>query len=189
MSSLFRYLNSYCFIKDNMNVEPAPSQVFEFVPPIALVSDFLEQTSGWDDFRKCYIFDVGAYNKAVHIGLLSQWIYKCSIYYYPSKRKMHIDRVHNYKSVVTIMRQICRYHLCRFENQMQQHRRLSQTVFSFFVPKAANVAQKLNHDDPFVSSQSLVDRGAVVANVLAQQRHDASVGNQVQRLSPAFDDA
>jgi hypothetical protein len=173
-----------------MNIEPAPSQVFEYVPPIALVSDFLEQTSGWDDFRKCYIFDVGAYNKAVHIGLLPKWISTCSIFYYTAKRKMYIDRTHNFNSVVTIMRQICRYNLCRYENQMQQHRRLSQNVFFFFVPRSTTAKVEptlIGGKDPFVSGQSLVDGSTVVANVLAQQRHDASVGNEVQQVDPTSD--
>jgi hypothetical protein len=91
------------------------SQIFNKDIPYELLYNFLEQLCSKSNDNE-YILDITSYKKANLIdSYLLNFYNEIREYYYDSK-KFYIDRKINYKSFLTVIRQICRYKNIPYKN-------------------------------------------------------------------------
>ena len=82
------------------------SQVFKTAPSLDLLKTFLKSNA---EFRKTkYIFSKASFKKAVLTEQILSFFHNLKKNYYNSK-KYYIERKITYKTVVTILRQICKF--------------------------------------------------------------------------------
>lgn len=92
------------------------SQIFKTIPPISLLYSFLNN-AGYID-NNYYLFSKTEYKSATMKDLIEPFMKNIRQYYYHSKL-FYINKSHTYKSVATILRQICKVHKIPFNSYIK----------------------------------------------------------------------
>ncbi len=82
-------------------------QLFKIDPSKNIILDFLETNSEKKD--KYYLFDKCAFKKSKLNKSVEEFIETVKEYYHESKQ-IYVNRQLSYKMIVTILRQLCKYH-------------------------------------------------------------------------------
>ena len=107
------------------------SQIFKTPIPLSFFSNFLE-TNGEKYLNKC-IFSKTSFKKAQLSKSIQSFLDSIKKYYYPSKQ-FYVTRDITYKGIVTIIRQICKYHHIPFTSQIKYNKSKYEIIYTIFIP-------------------------------------------------------
>ena len=107
------------------------SQIFKTPIPLSFFSNFLE-TNGEKYSNKC-IFSKISFKKAQLSKSIQSFLDSIKKYYYPSKQ-FYVTRDITYKGIVTIIRQICKYHHIPFTSQIKYSKSKYEIIYTIFIP-------------------------------------------------------
>ena len=107
------------------------SQIFKTPIPISLFSTFLE-ANGEKYPNKC-IFSKTSFKKGQLSNNIQTFLDSIKEHYYPSKQ-FYVTRNITYKGIVTIIRQICKYHHIPFTSHIKYSKSKYEIIYSIFIP-------------------------------------------------------
>lgn len=81
--------------------------------------------------EKCYVLNHNSYKKGVFNNIIEEFITKCVPYYHVSKRK-YLERKLNYRSFVTIIRQICNFNKITYTSQIKYDKSTYDIMYYIF---------------------------------------------------------
>jgi len=104
-------------------------QIFKKEYPKKDLLEFLDKYSE----KKCnyYFFTKTSFKKANFDQAIGPFCYDLKKYYYSSKQK-YLDKIQNYRSFITIIRQICKYHQMGFASKMIYDKSKYEIVYYIF---------------------------------------------------------
>lgn len=105
------------------------SQIFKSKYPIQGLFDFLELYS--DKKTKYYYFTKTKFKKGVFENAIRPYCDSLKEYYYLSKQK-YLDKKQTYRSFVTIIRQICKYHHISFTSKIKYDKSNYEIVYYIY---------------------------------------------------------
>lgn len=105
-------------------------QIFNKPIPIIILSDFLNSCC---QRHNGFIFDTISYRKAEYTNNIIPFIKSCQDYYYPSKQKYVDEKSYTYKSITTIIRQICNYHKIPYITNVVYNHSAYNTVYTIHI--------------------------------------------------------
>lgn len=108
------------------------SQIFKESPPIKILFDFLDGVCEKQNNK--YVFSKANFKKAQMEEKLIPFCEKLKEYYYKSKL-FYINRIMNYKNLITIIRQLCKYHHIAFTSVMKYNKSKYEIIYSIFIPE------------------------------------------------------
>jgi hypothetical protein len=84
------------------------SQIFKYDISLCIIYDFLDSTCDTNINNDQYILKNTSYKKGVLLNYIEPFCKKIEPYYYLSKRH-YVKKKINYKSLATIIRQLCKF--------------------------------------------------------------------------------
>jgi len=105
------------------------SQIFKSKYPIQGLFDFLELYS--DKKTNYYYFTKTKFKKGVFENAIRPYCDSLKEYYYLSKQK-YLDKKQTYRSFVTIIRQICKYHHISFTSKIKYDKSNYEIVYYIY---------------------------------------------------------
>ncbi len=109
-----------------------PSQIFKDTPPQKILFDFLEAVC--EKTNNKYVFSKANFKKAQMEQKIEPFCANLKEYYYKSKL-FYITRNMIYKNLITIIRQLCKYHHIAFTSVMKYNKSKYEIVYSIFIPE------------------------------------------------------
>lgn len=106
------------------------SQIFKNPIPSQLLINLLDEIA--IKTEKYYILNNDAYKKGVFNDIIQQFIAKCSPYYHLSKRK-YLDKKTTYKSILTIIRQICKFNKIMYTSQIKYDKSTYDIIYNIYL--------------------------------------------------------
>lgn len=91
------------------------AQIFKNNIPNNILFNLLESICIKND--KYYIFNAESFKKGMFNGFISEFITLCIPYYHLSKRK-YLERKVTYNSVITVLRQICKFNKITYTSKI-----------------------------------------------------------------------
>ncbi len=113
------------------------SQIFKESPPIKILFDFLDGVC--EKQKNKYVFSKANFKKAQMEETIIPFCEKLKEYYYKSKL-FYINRTINYKNLITIIRQLCKYHHIAFTSVMKYNKSKYEIIYSIFIPEQLTTA-------------------------------------------------
>ena len=107
------------------------SQLFRKHVPISTLIDFLE-TNGYKRLNGI-IFSKASFKKSQMFGTLETFLNAIKDCYRNSKQ-IYVTRTMSYKNVITIIRQICKYHHIPFTNRMKYGNSKYEIIYIIYLP-------------------------------------------------------
>ena len=107
------------------------SQLFRKPVPISTLIDFLE-TNGYKRLNGI-IFSKASFKKSQMFGTLDPFLNGIKDFYRKSKQK-YATRAMSYKNIITIIRQICKYHHIPFTNRMKYENSTYEIIYIIYIP-------------------------------------------------------
>jgi hypothetical protein len=95
------------------------SQIFCIIPEKNILYDFLELYATKKE--NVYIYNKYAYKKAEYNKYIDTFCDKIKKCYFDSK-KFYVTRTHSYKTIATILRQICRHNNIQFKSKIKYNK-------------------------------------------------------------------
>ena len=118
------------------------SQIFQKEYPKKKLYDFLNNTCVHNSER--YIFSKASVKKAKMFNHLGDFIKSLEGYYFNSKN-YYITREMTYKNIVTIVRQLCKYHHIPFSNKICYSK--SKYEITYYIYKIDSSDDEEDSDD------------------------------------------
>ena len=106
------------------------SQIFQHPIPKSYLFNFLEKYS--DRVNNKYIFSKVSFKRAKLANAIGPFCERLRDNYYPSKH-FYLTRNMNYKSFVTVIRQICKYHHVAFTSNIKYCKSKYEIIYSIFI--------------------------------------------------------
>jgi len=103
------------------------NQIFKKNVPLELFWDFLK--ANFTETDKHFQITTYLFHKTEYNQLLNVFIAMLKPYYYPSKHK-YVDRQINYKSFLTIIRQICNAHQIKYTTKLVYNKSMYEIEYS-----------------------------------------------------------
>ena len=107
------------------------SQLFRKPVPISILIDFLE-TNGYKRLNGI-IFSKASFKKSQMFGTLVSFLNVIKDCYRKSKQ-IYATRAMSYKNIITIIRQICKYHHIPFTNRMKYEKSTYEIIYIIYPP-------------------------------------------------------
>jgi hypothetical protein len=107
------------------------SQIFKNPVPLSVFTDFLDK-NGQKQANK-YIFSKTSFKKAQLEETVQPFLDSIKACYFPSKQ-FYVTRDATYKGLVTIIRQICKYHHVPFSSQIKYSQSKYEIIYTIFLP-------------------------------------------------------
>jgi len=107
------------------------SQIFKNPIPLSVFTDFLDK-NGEKQTNK-YIFSKTSFKKAQLEKTIQPFLDSIKSCYFPSKQ-FYVTRDATYKGLVTIIRQICKYHHIPFTSQIKYSQSKYEIIYTIFPP-------------------------------------------------------
>jgi hypothetical protein len=107
------------------------SQIFKNPVPLSVFTDFLDK-NGQKQANK-YIFSKTSFKKAQLEETVQPFLDSIKACYFPSKQ-FYVTRDATYKGIVTIIRQICKYHHVPFSSQIKYSQSKYEIIYTIFLP-------------------------------------------------------
>jgi hypothetical protein len=102
-----------------LNNNKNSNQFFKTFIPIFIIYDFFKINCIHDHNNlNTFVFNKEAYKRSKLNNSLSTFLEDISTYYHTSKLK-YIHNCNNYKKLLTIIRQVCKYHNIEYTNKIQ----------------------------------------------------------------------
>lgn len=108
------------------------SQLFKIIIPIPKLKVFLDNICQIED--DMYILDFNAYKKGEYNNINGPFIADCKPHYHISKCK-YVDCELTYKSMITVIRQICNYHDISYSSKIKYEKSSYDIVYFIDVAK------------------------------------------------------
>lgn len=106
------------------------SQIFKNpIPPQILINLLNEIAIKTEKF---YILNNDAYKKGVFNDTIKQFIIKCAPYYHLSKQK-YLDTKTTYKSILTIVRQICKFNKIIYTSHIKYDKSTYDIIYHIYL--------------------------------------------------------
>lgn len=106
-----------------------PSQIFKKPYAVQSLFDFLEIYS--EKRNNYYYFTKTAFKKGAFEKAISPYCESLKEYYYISKHK-YLDKKQTYRSFITIIRQICKYHHLPFTSKIKYDKSKYEIVYYIY---------------------------------------------------------
>lgn len=107
------------------------SQIFKNPVPLSVFTDFLDK-NGQKQANK-YIFSKTSFKKAQLEETVQPFLDSIKACYFPSKQ-FYVTRDATYKGLITIIRQICKYHHIPFSSQIKYSQSKYEIIYTIFLP-------------------------------------------------------
>ena len=105
------------------------SQIFKKEFPKEYLLEFLDKYA--EKKHNHYYFTKISFKKAVFEKSVIPFCDTLKEYYYISKQK-YLDKIQNYRSFITIIRQICKYHHMGFTSKIKYDKSNYEIVYYFY---------------------------------------------------------
>ena len=105
------------------------SQIFKYPFPKQLLIDLLEDIAIKSE--NSYIINNSSFKKGLFNNIIINFIEQCKSYYYLSKHK-YLERKINYKSFITIIRQICKYNKISYNSKINYNKSKYDIIYSIY---------------------------------------------------------
>ena len=105
------------------------SQIFKKEYPKKDLVEFLDKYS--EKKNNYYYFTKTSFKKAVFDQSIAPFCNDLKEYYYLSKQK-YLDKIQNYRSFITIIRQICKYHQMGFTSKIKYDKSNYEIVYYIY---------------------------------------------------------
>ena len=105
------------------------SQIFKKAVPQHLFMDFIKKYA--DHKKNYYAFSKTAFKKAQLEKAIEPFCQSLSEYYYLSKR-FYVTRPMNYRNIITIIRQLCKYYHIPFTSTIQYNKSKYEIMYSIY---------------------------------------------------------
>ena len=79
-----------------------------------------------------YLMNNDSFKKGIYNNYIQEFINLCKPYYHLSKQK-YIDKPLTYNSFITILRQICKYNLIKYESKIKYDKSDYNIIYFFYV--------------------------------------------------------
>jgi len=106
-----------------------PSQIFKNKYPVQGLFDFLELYA--DKKHNHYFFAKTNFKKSVYEEAVRPYCESLKEYYFKSKHK-YLDKKQTYRSFITIIRQICKYHELPFTSKIKYDKSNYEIVYYIY---------------------------------------------------------
>jgi hypothetical protein len=93
------------------------SQIFKEKISRDIIEELFETYLGKEDNK--YVFNKYIFKKMVLNENLEDFCSILSPYYHKSKLNIYVDRVHTYKTIATLLRQICKFNNINFNSKIK----------------------------------------------------------------------
>lgn len=107
------------------------SQIFKTSIPIDILFSLLNDICV--KMNHSYIIDMIAYKKGIYNEKIPHFISACKDYYHISKQK-YVNRTLNYKTFLTIVRQICNHNKIEYKTKIKYDKSTYNIVYIIFIP-------------------------------------------------------
>jgi len=114
-----------------------PSQIFKTSPPSQVLFDFLANTC--EKTNNKYIFSKANFKRAQLENKIKPFVEAIKPHYFKSKL-FYVDRTIIYKTCITLLRQICKYHHIAFTSAMKYNKSKYEITYSIFIPEQLTIA-------------------------------------------------
>ena len=108
------------------------SQIFKNPIPLSIFTGFLE-TNGEKQSKRC-VFSKTSFKKAQLGKTIQPFLDNIKSFYFPSKQ-FYITRDMSYKGIITIIRQICKYHHIPFTSHIKYSKSKYEIIYTIFIPE------------------------------------------------------
>lgn len=108
------------------------SQIFKTQPSIETFHKFIQENSTFSNNK--YMFSKTSFKKAQLKNEIDPFIENVKNNYYSSK-KFYTDRTMNYKNLITIIRQICRFHHIPFTSNIKYSNSKYEITYNIIIPE------------------------------------------------------
>ena len=105
------------------------SQIFKKAYPKEKLFEFLDLYA--EKKNKYFYFTKISFKKAMFSDAIAPWCNILKDYYHLSKHK-YLDKIQNYRSFVTIIRQICKYHHLSFTSKIKYDKSNYEIVYYIY---------------------------------------------------------
>ena len=109
------------------------NQIFKKEFPNQLIFDFLERYAIKDN-TKYYLVSRETFKAATYHGAIEKFCKDVIDYYFPCK-KFYIKRKQNYKTFITILRQICKFNHLAFTSKIKYDKSKYEIIYYIYPPK------------------------------------------------------
>ena len=106
------------------------SQIFREPVPKEKLIEFLDQCV--EVKNNSYVFSKTAFKTAQYKDIINSFCKELEKYYYESK-KYYATRSMTYKNLVTIIRQICKYHFIPFTSNIKYYKSVYEISYTIFM--------------------------------------------------------
>jgi hypothetical protein len=108
------------------------SQIFKIQPSIEIFHKFIRENSTFSNNK--YVFSKTSFKKAQMKNEISEFVNNIKDKYYSSKQ-FYTERTMNYKNVITIIRQICRFHHIPFTSSIKYSNSKYEISYDIIIPE------------------------------------------------------
>jgi hypothetical protein len=108
------------------------SQIFKKEPPIEIFHKFIQSNAIFCSPK--YLFSKASFKKSQLNNEIDPFINKIKECYFLSK-KFYVERKIKYKNLMTIIRQICRYHNIVFSSNIKYSKSKYEITYNIFIPE------------------------------------------------------
>ena len=107
------------------------SQIFKTPYPKEKLIEFLEQCV--EKKNNNYLFSKVAFKTAAYKNIVEGFCKGIEPFYYDSK-KHYATRNMTYKNLVTIIRQVCKFHFIPFTSEIKYYKSVYEISYTIFIP-------------------------------------------------------
>ena len=111
-----------------------PSQIFKQAVPQSIFMDFIKRYA--EKKQDCYQFSIASYKRAQHEKTIEPLCLSLLEYYFVSKR-FYLTRPMNYRNLITIIRQLCKYYKVLFTSSIHYSNSKYSIVYSIYAESGA----------------------------------------------------
>ena len=98
---------------------------------IEILTDFLQNTSLYNNEKKCFVFNNESYKKGQLNNNIGNFLLLVKDYYIKSKQ-IYLERTMNYKRFLTILRQICKSQNIHIENKINYAKSTYEIIYFIY---------------------------------------------------------
>jgi hypothetical protein len=107
------------------------TQIFKSAIPNEIVFSLLNEIC--IKTEKCYILNIDSFKKGLFKDIFPKFIEDCKLFYHVSKRT-YLEKNITYKSIITILRQICKFNNIVYTSQIKYDKSTYSIVYYIYKP-------------------------------------------------------
>jgi hypothetical protein len=133
------------------------SQLFKNPYPAEKLKEYIIKLCECGD-DSSYIFSKACFKRAQMTGLAAEFITDVCPYYHKSKQKYADVSAMNYKLVVNVLRQLCKFHDIRVESKIKYDKSSYEIEYFIHLMPAQNIEKPPDHhpeSEPLIDGQTI----------------------------------